>query len=98
MLFWLVAAALTALVVALVLHPLMRRSAAAASPASHDLAVYRDQMSELDRDLARGLIGPREAEAARTEIGRRILQAADSAASAKPPATSAKACRKPWPR
>ncbi|MFN8723439.1 MAG: c-type cytochrome biogenesis protein CcmI [Rhodospirillales bacterium] len=89
MLFWIVAAALTALVVALVLHPLMRRTAAAAPAAAHDLAVYRDQMAEVDRDLARGLIGPVEAEAARAEIGRRMLLAADAAeapAAAPPPA------------
>lgn len=89
MLFWIVAAALTALVVALVVHPLMRRPTAVAPAAAHDLAVYRDQMAEVDRDLARGLIGPTEAEAARAEIGRRMLQAADAVEATAAPAASA---------
>ncbi|TGS96438.1 c-type cytochrome biogenesis protein CcmI, partial [Mesorhizobium sp. M8A.F.Ca.ET.213.01.1.1] len=47
----------------------------------HDLEVYRDQLSELDRDVARGLIQPGEAEEARAEIGRRILRLGPSAQS-----------------
>ena len=39
--------------------------------------VYRDQLAEIDRDVAAGLIGVSEAEAARVEIGRRLLAAAD---------------------
>ncbi len=41
----------------------------------HDMAVYRDQLSELDADLERGLISDQEAEAARIEIERRLLAA-----------------------
>jgi cytochrome c-type biogenesis protein CcmH len=40
--------------------------------------VYRDQLAEVDRDLALGLIGSSEAEAARVEISRRLLAAADN--------------------
>src|SRR6185312_6935910 len=40
-----------------------------------DRAVYRDQLRELERDAARGLIGPREAATARLEIERRLLAA-----------------------
>jgi len=42
-----------------------------------EAAVYRDQLAELDSDLSAGLIGTAEAEAARVEIGRRLLAAAD---------------------
>ncbi|GAC1331599.1 MAG: c-type cytochrome biogenesis protein CcmI [Bradyrhizobium sp.] len=42
-----------------------------------EAAVYRDQLAELDRDAATGLIGPSEAAAARVEIGRRLLAAVD---------------------
>src|SRR5204863_6185827 len=42
-----------------------------------EAAVYRDQLAEIDRDVAAGLIGVSEAEAARVEIGRRLLAAAD---------------------
>jgi cytochrome c-type biogenesis protein CcmH len=41
--------------------------------------VYRDQLAEIDRDVAAGLIGVSEAEAARVEISRRLLAAADGA-------------------
>jgi cytochrome c-type biogenesis protein CcmH len=54
-----------------------------------DLAVYKDQLQEIDRDRAAGLIGEAEAEAARLEVSRRLLVAADHeapAASASPAA------------
>ena len=44
------------------------------------LAVYKDQLAEIDRDIERGLIATSEADAARNEISRRIL-AADQGAS-----------------
>ena len=61
-----------------------RGAAAARQPAgrrraaSFDQAVYRDQLQELDRDIARGLITAAEAEAARLEIQRRLLAADQS--------------------
>jgi cytochrome c-type biogenesis protein CcmH len=51
-----------------------------------EAAVYKDQLSEIDRDLAAGQIGSSEAEAARVEIGRRLLAAADH--QRDPPAAS----------
>lgn len=72
--FWIVAALLTFGACLAILLPLMR--ARTAVPASaHDLAVYRDQLAEIERDAARGLIGTAEAGEARAEIGRRILRA-----------------------
>ena len=62
------------------LLPLVRRRAEEFS--GNDIAVYRDQLGELDRDRAAGLIGKSEAEAARVEISRRLLAAADAAESA----------------
>jgi len=41
----------------------------------HDMAVYRDQLTELKADLERGLINDQEAKAARIEIERRLLAA-----------------------
>ena len=43
----------------------------------NEAAVYKDQLTELDRDVAAGLIGVPEVEAARVEIGRRLLAALD---------------------
>lgn len=69
-----------------VLPPLLR-DAKAPARAERDLAVYRDQLKEIDVDQARGLISSAEAEAARIEIKRRILAAGSEAAAAR--ATSA---------
>ncbi|MGS1095963.1 c-type cytochrome biogenesis protein CcmI [Aquamicrobium terrae] len=77
MLFWVIAAVLTLGASLAVLLPLAARPKSATADSAHDLEVYRDQLSELDRDLARGLIQPTEAEQARAEIGRRILRLGD---------------------
>ncbi len=74
MLFWVIAAAMTLGASLAVLLPLTTRTQTESDNSSHDLEVYRDQLSEVDRDLARGLVQPAEAEQARAEIGRRILQ------------------------
>ncbi len=73
MIFWIIAGALTALVVAGLLVPLLRQPRATADRGAYDLAVYRDQLAEIDRDLARGEIGAEQAAAARTEVERRLL-------------------------
>lgn len=75
MLFWIAAAALTLVACLAVLMPLTRGRRADAPQGSHDIEVYRDQLQELDRDAARGLIDAPQAEQARTEIARRILKA-----------------------
>jgi cytochrome c-type biogenesis protein CcmH len=64
--FWVVAALLTAAVVAVLAGPLMRRGEQADMSGS-DLAVYRDQLTELERDRARGLVDAAEAAARATE-------------------------------
>ncbi|MEO5759037.1 MAG: c-type cytochrome biogenesis protein CcmI [Mesorhizobium sp.] len=74
MLFWVIAAILTLGASLAVLLPLAGGAKGTSSSSDHDLEVYRDQLSELDRDAARGLIQPAEAEEARAEIGRRILR------------------------
>jgi cytochrome c-type biogenesis protein CcmH len=65
-----------------VLPPLLKGATPVAG-ADSDLAVYRDQLKELDVDQARGLISTAEADAARIEIKRRILALAPSSAPAK---------------
>ena len=81
--FWIVAALITAAVVGLLVRPLMRKEVPVDS-AGADLAVYRDQLAELGRDRARGLVEPAEAAALETEIGRRMLAAARSVESPPP--------------
>ncbi|MBN9218836.1 MAG: c-type cytochrome biogenesis protein CcmI [Mesorhizobium sp.] len=74
MLFWVIAAILTLGASLAVLLPLAGGAKSASPSGDHDLEVYRDQLTELDRDAARGLIQPAEAAEARAEIARRILR------------------------
>ena len=76
MIFALAAAGLTALAVAAVLIPVLRRHRRGPSRADYDLTVYRDQLRELESDRARGLVSQEQEAAARTEIERRMLRAA----------------------
>lgn len=77
MLLWTAIALMTGAAILAVLWPL--RASVGAGPAANgaeaDLAVYRDQLTEIERDRASGLIGAEEGEAARTEVVRRILRA-----------------------
>ncbi len=77
MTLWLVFALMTAAAIFAVLWPLGR--AGRERRAGSDLAVYRDQLDEIARDRAAGLIGEAEAEAARVEVSRRLIAAADAA-------------------
>ncbi|MGQ3292429.1 MAG: c-type cytochrome biogenesis protein CcmI, partial [Shinella sp.] len=83
MFFWILVAILTAAVAAVLLLPLLRRPVAAAGDASHDIEVYRDQLEELKRDEATGLIGSSEAELARAEVARRLIAASKDGAKGK---------------
>ncbi len=76
--FWLAVAALLAVAVVALIVPMLRRPHKALARAEYDLAIYKDQLRELEEDERNGLITPEEAEAARNEIARRIL-AADEA-------------------
>ncbi|MDZ7927615.1 MAG: c-type cytochrome biogenesis protein CcmI [Agrobacterium sp.] len=76
--FWIVVAILTAAVAVVLMYPLMRKTEVSQTRRDGEVAVYRDQLAELDRERASGLIGETEAEYARAEIGRRLLAAADA--------------------
>jgi cytochrome c-type biogenesis protein CcmH len=75
--FWILVAGMTAAAVLAVVWPLARRPKDAQS--GSDVEVYRDQLDEIDRDLKVGLIGAAEAEAARIEVSRRLIAAAEMA-------------------
>jgi cytochrome c-type biogenesis protein CcmH len=74
MIFWAVAGAL-ALASGLVLWRAARGTGAARPARAEDMAVYRDQLAEVERDLARGTLTGDEAARARVEIARRMLEA-----------------------
>lgn len=74
--FWIVSGGLATLVAGLLLTALLRDRASGAAPASsHDVAVYRDQLAEIDRDTERGTLDSDEASRLRNEVKRRILEA-----------------------
>ncbi len=83
MVFWILLAVMTAVVAALLLYPLLRGAKAAADSREGEVAVYRDQLAELDRDCLGGLISAEEAEYARAEIGRRLIAASSAVAPAE---------------
>ncbi|MCZ4256881.1 c-type cytochrome biogenesis protein CcmI [Sulfitobacter sp. G21635-S1] len=80
MTFWIITCAM-AIMVAALLGRAMARGARAGTEdaASYDLRVYRDQLAEVERDVARGVIPAEDAERARTEISRRILAVGSTA-------------------
>jgi cytochrome c-type biogenesis protein CcmH len=75
MILWVIFALMTAAAIFAVVWPLGRGPRASAG--GSDVAVYRDQLKEIDTDRTNGLIGEAEAEAARVEISRRLLAAAE---------------------
>ena len=76
MTLWFILGTMTAAALAAVVWPLARTRALASG--ASDLAVYRDQLEEIERDRADGRIGHDEFEAARVEVSRRLLGAAAS--------------------
>ena len=82
MVLWIAMAALAA-AACLPLLAALYRARGARDSTPPDVAIYRDQLGEIDRDLARGVMAESEAAAARTEIARRLIRA-DSESDVKP--------------
>lgn len=94
--FWIATAILTVISTAMLLWPLWRRSRSVAGEGegAHDLAVYRDQLAEIAREVERGVLAPNEAEAASIEIKRRALRVVDRQdASGDPPSKARKSAQ-----
>ncbi len=84
MFFWGIAGALALIVGALLIMAMLRtRAQSVVSGAALDVQVYRDQLGEVERDLARGVITPEEADRVRVEVSRRLLEADKQAGSAR---------------
>lgn len=84
MLVWIGFAILAAAVAWAVTRPLLahskamaRQGAAAAAAPDSELAVYRDQLAEIEKERAQGLIAGADAEAARAEVARRLIRTAE---------------------
>lgn len=74
--FWIAAAVCVIIALAFVLPPLLRRRDAAARAARRDIniAVYRDQMRELETDRANGLLSEEQFQTAKLELEARLAE------------------------
>ncbi len=72
--FWIAAGALLLIVAGALLRALRHGAVARVEPTA-GLQVYRQQLAEIDRDLARGSLPVDEADRMRTEVSRRMLEA-----------------------
>lgn len=75
-LFWVATAVCVAVALAFVLPPLLRRKEAAAKAARKDIniAVYRDQMKEMEADRANGLLSEDQFQTAKVELEARLAE------------------------
>lgn len=83
MAFWIITSALTLVIASLFALALLRGPRRETESADYDLRVYRDQLTEIDRDLARGVLTAADAQRVRAEVSRRILAADDALTDAK---------------
>ena len=72
---WIVAIAMSAVATACVVLPLLWRRHREDDPAAYDIEVYKDQLNQVGQDYDRGLMSAEQAQAAKTEISRRLLNA-----------------------
>ena len=75
MAFWITTVLLALVVSGLFVIALLRRPDKSEEAADYDMRVYRDQLTEIDRDLERGVLTQEDANRVRTEVSRRILAA-----------------------
>ncbi|GLO70065.1 c-type cytochrome biogenesis protein CcmI [Phaeobacter inhibens] len=75
MTFWIVISLITLATATLLSLVLLRGRDSGEPAAAYDLQVYRQQLRDVDKDLARGVLQVADAERIRTEISRRILSA-----------------------
>ena len=73
MLFWIICFVLTCVVGVIVITPLVRPPKETVE--DPQVALYKAQLEEVDRDVAREVIAPEDAERAKTEIARRLIAA-----------------------
>jgi len=90
--FWITATALLVVALLLVVLPLVRTRPEAPTAAArpNNLAILREQLNQLDTELADGLIEPAQHAAARREIERRVL---DEESEADAPARSGRSTK-----
>jgi cytochrome c-type biogenesis protein CcmH len=79
-----VIAVVSVVAAALLVLPLVRQRRDLADRSEYDLAVYRQQLADVDADIARGVMSPEEGESVKLEVERRMLKASRTKDEAKP--------------
>lgn len=79
MLIWVVFSVLTAGVVGALLWSYRRAQEVGSGATDADVAVYADQLQQIDADRSKGLLSEADAQSARAEVGRRLLNRAAQA-------------------
>lgn len=91
---WLFLAIITIAVIAALLLPLFRHGHRPDARQQSEIAIYRDQLAELEREVAAGLVGAEAAAATKLEIERKILASGDRKdATTSPQVTAAASAR-----
>lgn len=75
MLFWIIIGVIAFVAATLLARTIVKGRIGEEPPAAYDLRVYRDQLKEVEKDLARGVINAEDAERTKAEISRRVLAA-----------------------
>ncbi len=79
MMFWVAAAFIIMALLAWLLAPLLRsRNTGGERRASYDMQVFKDQLTEVEADLGKGVLTEAEAKRSRAEVSRRLIAAADA--------------------
>ncbi len=73
MMFWAATGIITLVVAVILLRAIRSTAANELQPVAFDQRVYRDQLAEIERDQARGVIAGDEAKRLRSEVARRLL-------------------------
>jgi cytochrome c-type biogenesis protein CcmH len=72
--FWFIAAAMTIVVLGVLLYPLLKKTVGSGIEREKTLPVYRQQFSELEQDRSSGLLTDEQYRMARQELERRLLE------------------------
>jgi cytochrome c-type biogenesis protein CcmH len=90
--FWLIVGALIVVSLLVLLPPLLRRgnSSISTTPSEVNLSVFRDQLRELDADLAAGTLNEVQYQNARSDLESRVLEDSGTAEIAAAPSTDSR--------
>ena len=92
LIFWLIVAVLIAVSLLVLLPPLLRRgnNSISATHSEVNLSVYRDQLRELDADLATGTLNKVQYQNARSDLESRVLEDSGAAEIVTAPSTDSR--------